>query len=70
MELPSTVWKGFPMAKREARAALPVTGGPCPSFADALSVDHIRLSSYHAKDRTPHRTTVIAAANLLPRGSA
>jgi hypothetical protein len=42
-----------------------VTGGPYPAFADALSVDHKTVERWITKDRTPHRTTVIAAAKLL-----
>jgi hypothetical protein len=53
------------MANERLRAALARDRWAVSSFADALSVDHKTVERWITKDRTPHRTTVIAAAKLL-----
>ncbi len=53
------------MANERLRAALARDRWTMSGFADALSVDHKTVERWITKDRTPHRTTVIAAAKLL-----
>ena len=53
------------MANERLRAALARDRWTVSRFADALSVDHKTVERWITKDRTPHRTTVIAAAKLL-----
>jgi hypothetical protein len=53
------------MANERLRAALARDRWTVSGFADVLSVDHKTVERWITKDRTPHRTTVIAAAKLL-----
>jgi transcriptional regulator with XRE-family HTH domain len=53
------------MANERLRAAMARDRWTVSGFADALSVDHKTVERWITKDRTPHRTTVIAAAKLL-----
>jgi hypothetical protein len=53
------------MANERLRAALARDRWTVSGFGDALSVDHKTVERWITKDRTPHRTTVIAAAKLL-----
>lgn len=58
------------MANERLRAALARDRWTVSGFADALSVDHKTVERWITKDRTPHRTTVIAAARLLSEDPA
>jgi hypothetical protein len=53
------------VANERLRAALARDRWTVSGFADALSVDHKTVERWITKDRTPHRTTAIAAAKLL-----
>ncbi|MEP7023944.1 MAG: XRE family transcriptional regulator [Actinomycetota bacterium] len=53
------------MANERLRAALARDRWAVAGFADALSVDHKTVERWITKERTPHRKTAIAAAQLL-----
>ena len=58
------------MANERLRTALARDRWTVSGFADALSVDHKTVERWITKDRTPHRTTAIAAAKLLSENPA
>jgi hypothetical protein len=58
------------VANERLRTALARDRWTVSGFADALSVDHKTVERWITKDRTPHRTTAIAAAKLLSEDPA
>ncbi len=58
------------MANERLRSALARNRWTVAGFAEALTVDHKTVERWITKERTPHRTTAIAAASLLNEDAA